>query len=264
MADILRATTRVPGFPDAAEVHLVEASPALREVQARTLVDARHPTWHDSAATLPDLPLFLIANEFFDVLPVRQFLRAGNGWRERVVGVREGALAFGLTDATPVAALAQRLADTAEGDLVELCTPAAALAEDIGRRIARVGGAAIIVDYGSAGSRGDTFQAVRAHERVDPLATPGQADLTAHVDFAALARAAGPGIAARQVPQGVLLERLGITARAQALARGLAGPALDAHIRAHRRLTHPEEMGSLFQALALFAEGTPAPPGFET
>ena len=103
------------------------------------------------------------------------------------MGLRDGALAFGLTDAAPVAALAPRLADTADGDLVELCAPASAIAGEIGRRIASQGGVALIVDYGGWGGTGDTFQAVRGHRKVDPLATPGDADLTAHVDFAALA-----------------------------------------------------------------------------
>jgi SAM-dependent MidA family methyltransferase len=222
------------------------------------------PVWHDDVSTLPEMPLFLVANEFFDALPVRQFLRAGNGWRERVVGLRDGALAFGLTDAAPVAALAPRLADTAEGDMVELCAPAAAIAAEFGRRIASQGGVAIVVDYGGWGGTGDTFQAVRGHRTVDPLAEPGAADLTAHVDFAALAAAAAPAVATGLVPQGVLLERLGITARSEALRR--AAPDSDARAAiaaAHRRLTHPDEMGSLFQALAFHAPGIPPPPGFE-
>jgi SAM-dependent MidA family methyltransferase len=264
MADILRATARVPGFHAGLRLHLVEVSPALRALQAERLADAE-PTWHADVSTLPELPLFLVANEFFDALPVRQFLRSGAGWRERVVGVAGGRLAFGLTEPAPVAALAPRLSDTAEGDMVALCPAAAAIAGEIGRRIEGMGGVALIVDYGDWGGTGDTFQAVRGHGKVDPLATPGEADLTAHVDFAALSAAAAPALATPPVPQGVLLERLGITARAQALARGIAaGPELDAHIAAHRRLTHPDEMGSLFQAMALHSRGTPPPPGFDT
>ncbi len=132
---------------------------------------------------------------------------------------------------------------------------------EIGARIGAHGGAALIVDYGGWGSLGDTLQAVRGHEQVDPLANPGAADLTAHVDFRALARAAGVPVAG-PVDQGVLLERLGATARAQALARGLEGDALESHVAAHRRLTHPAEMGTLFKAIALHPPDTPLPPGF--
>ncbi|ANT60640.1 ATP synthase subunit beta [Salipiger sp. CCB-MM3] len=262
MADALRAMRGVPGLLDAAELHLVEASPALRAEQAARLGD-HAPVWHDSLADLPEAPLFLIANEFFDALPVRQFLRDGNGWRERVVGWHEGALSFGLTDIAPQAALEHRLAGTQQGDLVETCAPAAALTQEIGRRIAAHGGAALLVDYGSWGSLGDTLQAVRAHQKTGPLDTPGDADLTAHVDFCALAAAAAPAQVSWLTAQGVFLERLGITERARALAAGLTGAALDTHIRAHRRLTHPDEMGSLFKVLGLYGPGTATPPGLD-
>jgi SAM-dependent MidA family methyltransferase len=263
MADALRAARAVPGFVEAARLHLVEISPALRTAQADRLSDA-HPDWHDSVTTLPDCPLFLIANEFFDALPIRQFQRAGNGWRERVVALNEnGRLVLALTDPAPVEMLTHRLDDTADGDIVETCAPAAAIAAEIGGRIARKGGAALITDYGGWRSLGDTFQAVKGHAPVDPFASPGAADLTAHVDFEALARAAIPALASKATPQGVFLERLGITPRAQALATSLGGPALEAHVAAHRRLTHPDEMGSVFKTLALWPEGAPAPPGVE-
>ena len=133
----------------------------------------------------------------------------------------------------------------------------------IADRIARHGGAALIIDYGGWRSLGDTLQAVRAHEPVDPLADPGQADLTAHVDFEALAQAATGLAHSRLTPQGVFLERLGIAQRAQALAARLRGDALSAHIAAHRRLTHPQEMGSLFQVLGLYPPGTSPLPGLD-
>ena len=260
MADMLRASRAVPGFHDALRVHLVEASPALRARQAAAL-SGHDPAWHDSVEGLAGMPLFLVANEFFDALPVRQFLRANDAWRERVIGLRDGALAFGLAAPAPFAALADRLADTAEGDLVELRAAADPVMAALGARIDAHGGAALIVDYGDWGSRGDTLQAVRGHDHVDPLAEPGAADLTAHVDFRALARSAGVPVAG-PVDQGVLLERLGATARARALARGLAGDALESHVAAHRRLTHPAEMGTLFKAIALHPPDTPPPPGF--
>lgn len=263
MADVLRATTSVKGFHDAAQVHLVEASPVLRTRQRDTLRGVP-VIWHDTAATLPDAPLFLVANEFFDALPIRQFIRTGPAWRERQVGVKDGALTFGLAAPAPVAALMHRLADTANGDLVEVCTAAPAIMEQIGIRIAARGGAALIVDYGGWNSLGDTLQALKSHAPDAPLAHPGQADLTAHVDFAVLAKYAQPAVSTAMTAQGVVLERLGITARAQSLARHLDGAALSGHIAAHRRLTHPDEMGTLFQAIGIHPPGTPPPAGFDT
>jgi NADH dehydrogenase [ubiquinone] 1 alpha subcomplex assembly factor 7 len=261
MADVLRATRGVPGFHAAARVVLIEASPALRVRQKATL--APYPVqWADSIDTLPEAPLFLLANEFFDALPIRQFQRHGDGWQERLVGERDGQLAFGLATPTRMAALEHRLAETVPGDIVETCAPAQAIVAGLADRIGRHGGAALLIDYGDWHSRGDTLQALRRHAFADPLADPGEADLTAHVDFEALAQAAAPCAAAGPVPQGVLLERLGITARAQALAGRMKGTALTAHIAAHRRLTHPEEMGQLFKALALHPSGMPPPPGF--
>jgi NADH dehydrogenase [ubiquinone] 1 alpha subcomplex assembly factor 7 len=259
MADALRAARVLPAFRTALSVHLVEVSPALRVRQRATLAGV-DVTWHDTVTTLPEAPLFLIANEFFDALPIRQFLRDADGWRERMVGCDGDRLLLGLSPAAPMAALDHRLGDTASGDIVELCPGAVPIAADIGRRIALHGGAALIIDYGDWRSRGDTFQAVRDHAFADPLAAPGQADLTAHVDFEALASAAAPAAAAF-TPQGAFLERLGITARAGRLAAGLTGAALDRHIAAHRRLTHPREMGTVFKVLALHPPGHPAPPG---
>ena len=266
MADVWRATAAVPGFHAAAGVHLVETSPALRARQADALARAGVPeaavTWHDSLSALPEAPLFLLANEFFDALPIRQMQRDTAGWRERVVGLRDGQLTLGLSDPLEVPMLGYRLPDTAPGDIVEFSPAAQAAAAVIGARIAAHGGAALIVDYGDWRSRGDTFQAVARHARADPLADPGGSDLTAHVDFEALARAAAA--AARTdpiVPQGVFLERLGISARAQALARRLTGTALQRHVAAHRRLTHPGEMGTLFKVLGLAPQGAPPLPG---
>ena len=261
MADLLRAARKAPGFREAAELHLIEASAPLRERQAEALA-GENPCWADRLEDLPDGPVFLVANEFFDALPVRQAVREGGAWRERMVGLRGGDLTFGLSDPKPVAALSHRLADTRQGDVVEFSPAAQTAAEEIGRRIAAFGGAAVIVDYGGRDSLGDTFQAVRGHRRADPLAEPGMADLTAHVDFKALARAA-PCRATAATPQGVFLERLGIGQRAQALAQSLDGAAAESHWAAHRRLTHPDEMGTLFKAMGLHPEGTPPPPGLD-
>jgi len=261
MADILRATAQVPGFHNSAQIVLVEASPVLKARQAETLAPFA-PTWIDTVADLPDLPLWLVANEFFDALPVRQFQRDGSGWRERSVGLQDETLAFGLSPVGPQPALDHRLEDTKDGDLVELNAPAQAVAADIGARVAK-GGAALIIDYGDWRSLGDTLQALRGHTRVDPLTAPGTADLTTHVDFEALSIAAAPAKFTRLTPQGVFLERLGITNRAQTLASAMTGATLNAHVAAHRRLTHPDEMGNLFKVLGLYPADAQPPPGLE-
>lgn len=263
MADIWRATRGVPGFHAAARVHLIEASPTLRAAQARAL-EGVPVTWAERIDALPDdRPLWLIANEFLDALPIRQFHRDPAGWREVMVGLTDGRLTPGLTAPAPLAALDDRLADTEPGDVVELCPAAGPVMEAIAARITRHGGAAVIIDYGGWGSRGDTFQALRGHAFADPFTAPGQADLTAHVDFRALARAARGLQASALTPQGMLLLRLGIDQRAARLAQSLTGAALETHRAAHHRLTDPAEMGSLFQALALVAPGAPLPPGFD-
>ncbi len=290
-ADALRATARVPGFHSALSVHLVEASAHLRQVQAATLAQYQ-PHWHDSVATLPDAPLFLLANEFFDALPIRQFHRVPKGWAETLVGLAphptpphrgEGAglarpdpwsvpapeaatglLCPGLSAPVNPPDLRHRLADTAPGDVVELCPALPAMIAGIGARIARHGGAALVVDYGGWRSLGDTFQALRQHGPVDPFAEPGLADLTAHVDFQAIAMACAPAKCSPMVTQAALLRQLGIAARAEKLAAGLHSDARSSHIAAFHRLTDPSEMGNLFKAVALYPEGAPVPAGFQT
>lgn len=265
MADILRATRSLPGFHDAIQVHLVEASPALRTRQAETLdgmIPVDRITWHEQPRSLPDLPLLLVANEFFDALPIRQFIRDGAGWSERRIGLKDGGLQFGRGAPSAQDRLSHRLDDTSQGDLVEFCPASGPIMQTIAQRIAAHGGAALVFDYGDWRSLGDTLQALRGHAPCDPLDAPGTADLTAHVDFEALLT----GLAcahSRVTPQGVFLERLGITARAQALAAKLDGAALDNHVAAHRRLTHPQEMGTLFKVVALFPAAGHPPPGLE-
>jgi len=262
MADALRATARVPGFHDSMSLHLVEASPTLRKRQSDKI---NRPILHyDALADVPnDAPLFLVANEFFDALPIRQFQRDGEAWRERVIGLKNDALAFGLSDFITPSALDRRLPDTKDGDIVEHSPLSENIAAQIASRIADHGGLALIIDYGDRRSLGDTFQALRAHKSVPPLDAPGSADLTAHVDFQSLAQAAKVAkVTAQMTTQGLFLERLGITHRAQSLAKGLSGAALDQHIAAHRRLTHPDEMGTLFKVLTLYPSASPLPPGF--
>ncbi|MHA6264965.1 class I SAM-dependent methyltransferase [Arenibacterium sp. CAU 1754] len=264
MADALRAAGRVPGFAAAAEVILLEASPVLRAAQADAL-GQYDPRWIETVDALPAQPLFLVANEFFDALPVRQFQRGNTGWCERRIGLNGDDLVIGLAAEAPHPALDHRLADTRAGNIVEHCAAAAPIVDVIARRIADHGGAALIVDYGDWRSLGDTVQALRDHKSVPILETPGSADLTAHVDFELIADTARRAGCAhtRLTPQGIFLERLGITHRAQTLAEQKSGEALDQVVSAHRRLTHPGEMGNLFKVLGLYPESATAPPGLD-
>ncbi|WP_256947233.1 class I SAM-dependent methyltransferase [Haematobacter genomosp. 1] len=261
MADVLRATRGVPGLHEAMRVCLMEASPTLRAAQAAALA-GYDPQWHDSVATLPELPLFLLANEFLDALPIRQFHRHAAGWQEVMVTEEDGRLAFALSPPIHVSLLADRIADTRPGDIVELCPALRTVVGEVGARLYRHGGAALFVDYGGWHSRGDTLQAVRNHGFTDPLAEPGLADLTAHVDFEAVARAAPPARATGMVEQGAFLERLGLHARARQLAQGMSGDALLIHRAATERLTAADAMGTVFKALALYPQTAPLPPGF--
>ena len=253
MADILRATRSVPGFHAGMRLRLVEASPRLRALQAQAL-QGYAPQWCE----ITDLegPLYLVANEFFDALPIRQFQRSGPAWRERLVGLGPDGLTLGLGPLLPMPDLTHRLTDTSEGQIVELCPQAPGIAAQIAARLTP--GLALILDYGGWHSLGDTFQALRAHAPVDPFATPGEADLTAHVDFEPLTGACAHAF----TTQGALLTALGIDSRSVRLAQRLSGAALQSHLAATRRLTSPAEMGTLFKALALFPQGAPQPPGF--
>jgi SAM-dependent MidA family methyltransferase len=258
MADILRATRAVPGFHAAARLVLVEASPRLRALQAATLALAT-PAWLDRVEDLPDQPTFLVANEFLDALPIRQFLLSPEGWRERLVGQSEGRLTFGLSPVLPQVPDTPAFRAARPGDLVEHGAPAQAAVTAALRPILAHGGLALFIDYGGWRSAGDTLQALRRHSFDDPLAHPGQADLTAHVDFEPLA-ALAPAHA--YDTQGNVLRRLGIAQRAERLATSLTGAALENHRAALHRLTDPKEMGSLFKVLALTRAGAPLPPGF--
>jgi NADH dehydrogenase [ubiquinone] 1 alpha subcomplex assembly factor 7 len=255
MADALRATAGVPGFHAALTVHLVETSPTLRARQAQAVPGA---VWHDEVSELPDGPLFLVANEFLDALPIRQMQRVDGGWAEVMVALDGERLVPGLRGPVEVVSLDHRLADTLPGQVVEVCPALPGIVQTVAGRIAQSGGAALFIDYGHWQSLGDTLQAVQAHKAVSPFDAPGQADLTAHVDFQAVAMAAEGAQVSAMVPQGVFLERLGITARAQALARRGDAVAVAA---AHRRLTHPAEMGDLFKVIGLAPLGAPLPPG---
>ena len=271
MADALRAVSGVlPAFAEAARLHLVETSPLLRRRQGEALARWR-PLWHDHLAEIPEGPLLLLANEFFDALPVRQFQMTGNGWAERLVGLEPDGetLRFVLGGPGGPSALMiparLRGGGIPPGTVIDIAPAGQSVARELGRRLKTDGGAALIVDYGhTALIPTDTLQAVRHHRPAPVLADPGEADLTTHVDFTALAEAAriGGARAFGPVAQGDLLRTLGIEQRAATLRRA-ATPDQAADIDAAlARLTAPDTMGNLFKALALTGADDWVPAGF--
>lgn len=267
MADALRAASQIPAFVDASAITLVETSPVLREAQQGAL--ARYEVaWRDSFDQVPEGPLLLIANEFFDALPVHQLVRTAAGWRERLVGMDEAGLCFTISgEATPATAL---LAPTVRGGadigaIAEAQPAGLTIAASIANRIAQAGGAALVIDYGyETSAAGDTLQAVRGHEPQGVLQSPGSADLTVHVDFGAMcAAAAGKTAIFGPCDQGVFLQRLGIAMRADRLSQS-ATAKQTADIRSGvQRLIGEDEMGTLFKVLGLAPQGTQSLPGFE-
>jgi NADH dehydrogenase [ubiquinone] 1 alpha subcomplex assembly factor 7 len=261
MKDLLRAAARMPGFAAAAEIHLVEQSPALKSMQRDALKD-HAVTWHGDITGVPAGPMVLVANEFLDALPIRQFQKTPAGWRERFVTVDEhGALAFILKEGTPEAA------PQAEPNAIFETSPAIAdFVSHICARLAANGGAALLIDYGHAATAaGDTLQAVKEHRPCGIFETPGEADLTAHVDFeavAAAARACGLAVFG-PLAQGTWLSRLGIKLRGLQLAKG-KNPEVAREIeQGIRRLTEPEAMGALFKVMALAHPALATPDGFQ-
>ncbi len=257
--DALRAMARAGLAP---AVALIETSPVLRAAQTARLPHAVH---HDGAGTLPDdRPLLIVANEFFDALPIRQLVRTADGWRERMVATIDDRLAPVAGGPRFDAIVPAAFADAAAGSVIETAPAAVAMVDMLAGRLAAQGGAMLVVDYGYTGPMlGDTLQAVAAHRFADPFARPGAHDLTAHVDFAALARSAIRGGTRVHGPvgQGRWLTALGIDARASALA--VAAPAREAEIAAARaRLVEEAQMGTLFKVLGVTAPGWPAPAGF--
>ena len=263
-ADALRAMSSA-GF--APPVHFVETSPSLRERQSALIPNVRH---HDAVAGLPEHgPLLVVANEFFDALPVRQIVRTGSEWRERVVVCADAGEPDRFLPMpgyrrveSGIPAIA---ADVPEGSILEMPLASTAIAFELAQRIARQGGAAIIIDYGYEGPAvGDTLQAVRAHQFVDPFVEPGESDLTTHVDFTMIgnmARQAGLRVLG-PVGQGSFLRQLGVDARAAQLARTSPGRAKEVEIARHR-LTADDAMGTLFKAMAWVHPDWADPAGFE-
>jgi NADH dehydrogenase [ubiquinone] 1 alpha subcomplex assembly factor 7 len=276
MMDALRAAQVMPGFRPAIVAHLVETSPVLAQQQQRLLDNIQVPVlWHERLANVPEGPAIILANEFFDALPVHQMVKQDDGWHERLVTVdADGNFAFTVAaQKTPhfEPTLPRQIREAPVDSLFEWRADAAIL--EVGRRVAQGGGAALVIDYGHTQSGvGDTLQAVEGHSYADPLIGPGLCDITAHVDFQALA-AAGESIGARAhgpLTQGEFLQRLGIAARAESL-KSKAPQRADDIDSALARLTGDDGgqrgtnsgMGMLFKVMALSQSTLSSLPGFE-
>ena len=269
MADALRALRVLPPLFQSLSIHMVEINPVLREKQKAALSGARNIDWHDTIDDIPEGPAVILANEYFDVLPIHQAVRRETGWHERVVDLDDsGKLIFGaapepiprfevllppLVRAAPVGAVFEWRPDA---EIMKIAT-----------RVRDQDGAALIIDYGHLRSdAGETFQAIARHSYADPLKTPGQADVTAHVDFQALARAA-EDLGARvhgPATQGDFLKRLGIETRAVTLMAKATHEVSEAISAALKRLTDSGRggMGSMFKVLAISEPNLTSLAGF--
>ncbi len=266
MSDFLRASRVAPGFFAALDVHLVEASPKLAERQSEALAGCGRPvSWHRTIDDIPPGPAIFIANEFFDALPVRHFIKTQEGWREKLVGLDEdGQLAFGLgPEVEPFLK-----AEAEEGAILEINVAAQRVMSQVAARIVEQNGGLLAFDYGYLQTGfGETLQAIRAHQFVDPLAEPGLADLTTHVDFSALSRAAHSVHAEVHGPvtQGDFLLDIGMVERAEALRARASSEQKTQIDAALGRLTDMSEtgMGAMFKVLAVTRRGVGGLPGFE-
>jgi NADH dehydrogenase [ubiquinone] 1 alpha subcomplex assembly factor 7 len=257
MEDCLRATRRIEGFHDAANIVLVETSAPLRDAQAERIADAEWALRLDDA---PPGPSLIIANEFLDCLPIRQFFRGEDGWHEKLVGLDEAEqLAFGLSTPLPAPE-----SDDEIGAVREIAPALDTIIYELERRLHEAPGRALFIDYGYVKPEGaDTLQALRRHQKVDPIETPGEADLTAHVDFARVAQLAeSAGLVVHgPITQGQFLRALGLEMRAEALSR--ANPTHAERLaREVNRLSHPDQMGALFKVICISSPNLPPPAGF--
>ena len=267
MRDMRHVWARLMPSLNTAPLHLVETSPALRHVQRETLGATTVTEWHDdveAALAAGNGPLFGVANEFFDALPAAQVIHESGTWHHRLVGLRDGELAFVTGDA--VADVDPAMPDDpADGMVAELCPQARHIVTLLGQALASRGGAILIVDYGRDGNPGDSLQAVADHRPVDLFAAPGDSDISHWVDFAALGHAAARAGArlVGPVSQGRFLMRIGLSTRAEQAAQHAAPEARRALLAAIDRLTSPAQMGEVFKVALLLPPGAGTPPGFE-
>lgn len=258
MEDLLRATERVPGFHDKLEVHIVETSPALREIQKQKL-NGHNVIWHDDLSTVSShAPMILLANEFLDALPIRQVVNVKGKWHERVIGLQDDKLAFGFGSEIPLSTTV----DAPDGSVFEYSTARDAVWAQVIERLRKQGGAALVIDYGHAVTgMGDTLQAMRDHKYCDPLEEPGEVDITSHVNFARLADLA-EGLNPRVATQGDFLKRLGIEIRANTLAKNATDDQVLELQAGLKRLIDADQMGDLFKVLSVTNPPTLDPVGF--
>jgi len=266
MKDMLRTLARLdPGCAGGIRIAMVEASPALAEVQRSALAGCGFDvSWHGSVSSLPAEPLLVVGNELFDAIPARQYVRASDGWRERVIVLSDdGQLSFaaGAGSLDPQL-LPPQAAGAPDGAIFEASPARAALMQSLAEHIAGHGGAGLWIDYGhTEPGLGDTLQALRRHAYEDVLESPGEADLTTHVDFAALARTVrSTGLAAHVTTQGEFLLQMGLLERAGRLGSGADQAGRDRISAAVERLAGPDAMGKLFKVLAMLPRGVAVAP----
>ncbi len=258
MADMIRAAKNVPGFHAAMRIHLIETSPALQERQQAVLKDYE-VIWHGSLEGVPDTaPLLFVANEFLDALPIRQFIHINGKWTERVVALDGEALCFAAQDVSP--GLVKDIPSGKDRDVFEISPAREEFVRSLSVRLKTQGGAALLIDYGpAAGGIGDTLQAVRGHGYSDVLKDAGESDITSHVDFAALKKAAGDMRVFGPIEQGHFLNTLGIGIRAEVLKRKGNAEGIESGLQ---RLVHPDQMGRLFKVMAIVQDPALMPEGF--
>jgi len=269
MADALRATSAVPGFFGAINIHMIETSPSLKKRQKRNLQALNsNIRWHESFQDVSEGPFILIANELFDVLPIRQFVKSINGWLERKVGCnRQGELAWVVDQNCLLSRdlITPQLIRCDMGSIFESCHVAAELIMNITESVVKYGGAALIIDYGySKSGVGDTLQAVKDHNYFDILSEPGKTDLTAHVDFEYLAenaKATG-GLVHGPVTQRDFLRRIGIEIRSDQLKNLASTRQKSEVLTGLNRLIGADEMGNLFKVMAITHPSQMSPEGF--
>lgn len=263
MSDVLRVACRAPGFRDALNLRLFETSPPLMAEQKARL-EAYDPKWLENFESFDDGPILIVANEFFDALPIRQFVRKPDGWHERQVGLIDGKRAFGLSPTPiPASAMPEAVAKAEMDTMLEVCFAGAEVMSRLAKVVARQGGGILAIDYGYAATQtGETLQAVRNHAYADVLEYPGDTDLSAHVDFGSLATVArAAGLAVQPLAtQGQFLTRLGIEERKKALSRANPGSVQDLEA-ALSRLVAPDQMGELFKVFCAHSPGL-MPAGF--